>query len=48
MSKDETIEDSKDDRRFKKEPLTPEQEEMMEKYKEQIQKLVKEAFKQDK
>lgn len=43
------IEDIKDDdSRFKKIPLTPEQEKLVEKYKEQFERIVKEAFEQDK
>jgi hypothetical protein len=52
MSKDpqkEIIEDTKDDdARFKKVKMTPEQEKLVEKYKEQMSKFVKEAFEQDK
>jgi len=50
MSKDnQPVEDVKDDdSRFKKVPMTPEQEKLVEKYKEQFERIVKEAFKQDK
>jgi hypothetical protein len=48
-NKDKIIEDTKDDdSRFKKTPMTPEQEKLVEKYKEQMEKFIKEAFKQDK
>jgi hypothetical protein len=43
------IEDNKDDdARFKKVPMTPEQEKLVEKYKDEMMKFVKEAFRQDK
>lgn len=47
--KDKIVEDTKDDEaRFKKVPMTPEQEKLVEKYKDEMMKFVKEAFKQDK
>jgi|LauGreDrversion4_2_1035121.scaffolds.fasta_scaffold03309_18 hypothetical protein len=50
MSKDkQPVEDVKDDdTRFKKIPMTPEQEKLVEKYKEQFERIVKEAFEQKK
>lgn len=42
------VNDKDDDSRFKKIPLTPEQEKLVEKYKEQFERIVKEAFEQDK
>jgi hypothetical protein len=50
MSKEEKpVEDIKDDdRRFKKTPMTPEQEKLVEKYKEQFERIIKEAFEQGK
>lgn len=49
MSKDKIIEETKDDEsRFKKVPMTPEQEKLVEKYKERFERIIKEAFEQDK
>jgi hypothetical protein len=48
-NKDQIIEDTKDDdSRFKKIPMTPEQEKLVEKYKEQFERIIKEGFTQDK
>lgn len=45
MSKEDTIEDIKDDEsRFQKVKMTPEQEEMVKKYEERIKEFVKKAF----